>query len=142
KNTIETLGGSITIQSKIGEGSTFSIQLPLTLSIISVLLVELQTEKYAIPLSAIIETVMVHKDQILRAHTKKVVDLRDKVVPLAFLHDIFSLHITESATDYLAIVIVKRGDKITGVVVDSFIGQQEVVVKSLGQFLTNIPAIS
>jgi len=142
KNTIETLGGSITIQSKIGEGSTFSIQLPLTLSIISVLLVELQTEKYAIPLSAIIETVIVHKDQILHAHNKKVIDFRDKVVPLAFLNDIFSVPITESSTDYLSIVIVKRGDKITGLVVDSFIGQQEVVLKSLGQFLTNIPAIS
>jgi len=142
KNTIETLGGSITIQSKMGEGSTFSIQLPLTLSIISVLLVELQTEKYAIPLSSIIETVIVHKDQVLHAHNKKVIDFRNKVVPLAFLNDIFSVPFTKTSTDYLSIVIVKRGDKITGLVVDSFIGQQEVVLKSLGQFLTNIPAIS
>lgn len=142
KNTIETLGGNITIQSEIGQGSTFSIQLPLTLSIISVLLVELQAEKYAVPLSSIIETVIIHKDNILNAHNKKVIDFRGKVVPLAFLNEVFSVPKQNDAGDYVSIVIVKRGDKTTGLVVDSFIGQQEVVLKSLGNFLTNIPAIS
>lgn len=142
KNTIETLGGSITIQSEVEKGSTFSIQLPLTLSIITVLLVELQAEKYAIPLSSIIETAIVHKDQILHAQNKKIIDFRGKVVPLAFLNDVFSVPNQEKTGDFLSIVIVKKGDKATGLVVDSFIGQQEVVLKSLGNFLTDIPAIS
>lgn len=143
KNTIETLGGNISIDSKINEGSIFSIQLPLTLSIISVLLVELHDEKYAIPLSSILETAIIHKDKILNAHHKQVIDFRGKVVPLAFLNDIFA--VPNSGTednDYVSIVIVKQGDKMTGLVVDSFIGQQEVVLKSLGNYLTNTFAIS
>src|SRR5699024_8162969 len=117
KNTIETLGGNISIDSKINEGSVFSIQLPLTLSIISVLLVELHDEKYAIPLSSILETAIIHKDKILNAHHKQVIDFRGKVVPLAFLNDIFA--VPNSGTednDYVSIVIVKQGDKMTGLV--------------------------
>ena len=80
-----------------GEGSTFTIQLPLTLSIISVLLVELQKEKYAIPLSSIIETAILKKDEIYHAHHNKVIDFRGKVVPLTFLNDIFEVPKQEEA---------------------------------------------
>lgn len=143
KNTIESLGGSISIDAVEGEGSTFSIQLPLTLSIISVLLIELQDEKYAIPLSSIIETAIIHKDDILSAHNNKVIDFRGSVVPLVFLNDVFDVPVKEeSDSDYVSIVIVRRGNKLTGLVVDSFIGQQEVVLKSLGNYLVNIFAIS
>ncbi|WP_404452642.1 chemotaxis protein CheA [Virgibacillus necropolis] len=143
KNTIESLGGSITIDAKLNKGSTFSIQLPLTLSIMSVLLVELKDEKYAIPLSSIIETAIIHKDQIMQAHNKKVIDFRGRVVPLVFLNDIFSVpNAAVNDTDYVSIVVVKKGDKTAGLVVDSFIGQQEVVLKSLGNYLTNAFAIS
>ncbi|MUK89894.1 chemotaxis protein CheA [Ornithinibacillus sp. L9] len=143
KNTIESLGGSISIDSSLNEGSIFSIQLPLTLSIISVLLVELDNEKYAIPLSSIIETAIMHKDQILSAHNKHVIDFRGEVVPLAYLKDIFSvLDSSQNNSDYVSVVIVKKGDKMAGLVVDSFIGQQEVVLKSLGNYLTNAFAIS
>ncbi|HLS06499.1 MAG TPA: chemotaxis protein CheA [Bacillota bacterium] len=143
KTTIEMLGGSISIDSTPGKGSVFSIQLPLTLSIISVLLVELSEEKYAIPLSSILETAIVHKDDILNAHHKKVIHFRGKVVPLAFLNEIFAVPTGDAKdNDYYSIVIVKQGDKMTGLVVDSFIGQQEVVLKSLGNYLTNIFAIS
>lgn len=144
KNTIESLGGKIAIDSKEGQGTVFSIQLPLTLSIISVLLIELQKEKYAIPLSSIIETAIVHKDDVMHAHHTKVIDFRGKVVPLAFLNDIFNVKQTiETDKDsYLSIVIVKKGNKMVGLVVDSFIGQQEVVLKSLGNYLTNTFAIS
>ncbi|MEI2400943.1 chemotaxis protein CheA, partial [Paenibacillus phytohabitans] len=79
RNTIESLGGSITIRSEIRKGSVFSIQLPLTLSIISVMLVEVQDEKYAIPLSSIIETAIIKKSEILHAHNQKVIDFRGKV---------------------------------------------------------------
>lgn len=143
KTTIESLGGSISIDSNEGYGSTFSIQLPLTLSIISVLLVELQKEKYAIPLSSIIETAILKKSEIYNAHNNKVIDFRGNVVPLAFLNDIFEVPETEEIDDeYVSIVIVRKGNKLTGLVVDSFIGQQEVVLKSLGNYLTNVFAIS
>src|SRR5690625_485016 len=144
KTTIEMLGGSISIDSTPEEGSIFSIQLPLTLSIISVLLIELGEEKYAIPLSSILETAIVHEDEILNAHHKKVIHFRGKVVPLAFLNEIFNVPKESMAkeSEYHSIVIVKQGEKMTGLVVDSFIGQQEVVLKSLGNYLTNIFAIS
>lgn len=141
KNTIESLGGNISIQSEIDQGSTFSIQLPLTLSIISVLLIELHDEKYAIPLSSIIETAVIHKEQVLSAHHKKVMDFRGRIIPLVDLNDIFGLDKREDE-EYISVVIVRRGDKMTGLIVDSFIGQQEVVLKSLGNYLTNIFAIS
>lgn len=143
KNTIESLGGNITIESEQGSGSTFSIQLPLTLSIISVLLVELQKEKYAIPLSSIIETAILKKSEIYKAHDNKVIDFRGSIIPLVYLNEIFEVpQIEENDDDYVSIVIVRKGNKLTGLVVDSFIGQQEVVLKSLGNYLTNVFAIS
>ncbi|MBM6618424.1 chemotaxis protein CheA [Bacillus suaedaesalsae] len=142
KNTIESLGGSITIDSVEGKGTTFSIQLPLTLSIISVMLVELQKEKYAVPLSSIIETAIVKKEDILSAHSQKVIDFRGKVIPLISLKEIFDVPGEEPDNDYISVVIVRKGDKIAALVVDSFIGQQEVVLKSLGNYLSSIFAIS
>ncbi|OLN22770.1 chemotaxis protein CheA [Domibacillus antri] len=142
KTTIESLGGSITIDSVEGVGSTFLIQLPLTLSIISVMLVEIEKEKYAIPLSSIIETAIVKKEEVLNAHNQQVIDFRGKVVPLLFLEDIFSVPHQEDDDRFYSIVIVRKGEKMAGLVVDSFIGQQEVVLKSLGNYLTNVFAIS
>ncbi|WP_100403044.1 chemotaxis protein CheA [Bacillus sp. FJAT-42315] len=142
KTTIESLGGSISIDANEGKGSIFSIQLPLTLSIISVMLVEVEKEKYAIPLSSIIETAIVKKTDILKAHNQQVIDFRGKVVPLVFLEQIFEVPAVEEKDEYYSIVIVRKGDKMAGLVVDSFIGQQEVVLKSLGNYLTNVFAIS
>lgn len=143
KNTIESLGGNISIDAVAGRGSTFSIQLPLTLSIISVLLVELQKEKFAIPLSSIIETAILKKSEVFNAHNNKVIDFRGSVVPLAFLNEIFDVpQIDDDNDEYVSIVIVRKGNKLTGLVVDSFIGQQEVVLKSLGNYLTSVFAIS
>ncbi|WP_400247251.1 chemotaxis protein CheW [Niallia sp. JL1B1071] len=142
KNTIESLGGSITIESEEGKGSLFSIQLPLTLSIISVMLVEIQAEKYAIPLSSIIETAIVNKKDVMHAHNQTVIDFRGKVVPLLFLKDIFDVPSTKEESDYYSVVIVRKGEKLAGLVVDGFIGQQEVVLKSLGAYLSSAYAIS
>ncbi|WP_163150779.1 chemotaxis protein CheA [Anoxybacillus sp. MB8] len=142
KSTIESLGGSVSIDSEEGVGSIFSIQLPLTLSIISVMLVEIQNEKYAIPLSSIIETAIVKKEDILHAHNQKVIDFRGKVVPLLFLKDIFEVPVVKEEDDFLSVVMVRKGEKMAGLVVDSFIGQQEVVLKSLGNYLTSVFAIS
>lgn len=142
KNTIESLGGSISIDAVPGEGSTFSIQLPLTLSIISVLLVELEKEKYAIPLSSIIETAILRKDEIYSVHHNKVIDFRGQVIPLTFLDKIFDVPKKNEEGEFVSVVIVRKGNKLAGLVVDSFIGQQEVVLKSLGDYLTNVFAIS
>lgn len=142
KNTIESLGGSVSIDSKEGEGSVFSIQLPLTLSIIAVMLVEIQKEKFAIPLSSIIETAIVKKDEIMNAHNQRVIDFRGKVVPLLDLSEIFDVPVYEEVDEYISVVIVRKGDKMAGLVVDSFIGQQEIVLKSLGNYLTSVFAIS
>lgn len=142
KNTIESLGGTVSIHSKRGEGSVFSVKLPLTLSIISVMLVEVQNEKYAIPLSSIIETYIVKKEDILKSHNQLVIDFRGKIVPLLFLHDILSIPVETNEEDYLSLVIVRSGDRIAGLVVNSFIGQQEIVLKSLGNYLNSVYAIS
>lgn len=142
KNKIESLGGNVTVDSILGEGTTFSIQLPLTLSIISVMLVEVQSEKYAIPLSSIIETAIVKDEDILAAHNQKVIDFRGSVVPLINLTDFFDVPKTRQQDAYHSIVIVRKGARMAGLVVDSFIGQQEIVLKSLGNYLTNVFAIS
>jgi len=143
KNKIEALGGQITIESKKDKGSIFSIQLPLTLSIIATLLVKVQRETYAVPLSSIIETVILNKEQVMYAHGKKVMDFRGRVVPLVSLASVFDVPMMEEndEKDY-CIVIVKKGDKLTGLIVDSFIGQKEVVLKSLGNYLKDVFAIS
>lgn len=143
KTTIESLGGSISIDSTEGVGSIFSIQLPLTLTIISVMLVEIEQEIYAIPLSSIIETSIIKNTDILNAHNQKVIDFRGKVVPLIFLEEIFEVPRKQPIDDeFHSVVIVRKGEKLAGLVVDSFIGQQEIVLKSLGNYLTNIFAIS
>ncbi len=143
KTTIESLGGNISIESTQDVGSVFSIQLPLTLSIISVMLTEIENEIYAIPLSSIIETSIIRHSDILNAHNQKVIDFRGKVVPLIFLEEIFEVPRKELKDDeFHSVVIVRKGEKTAGLVVDSFIGQQEIVLKSLGNYLTNIFAIS
>ncbi|MBX0356425.1 chemotaxis protein CheA [Halobacillus sp. Nhm2S1] len=142
KSTIESLGGNISVDSIPDEGSVFSIQLPLTLSIISVMLVEVQKEKYAVPLSSIIETAIVKKEEIMHAHNKKVIDFRGKVVPLVFLKDVLSVPEELEEEDYYSVVIVRKGEKMAALVVNSFIGQQEVVLKSLGDYLSGAFAIS
>lgn len=142
KSTIESLSGSVSIESRFGHGSIFSIQLPLTLSIISVMLIEIQEEKYAIPLSSIIETAIIKKQDILNAHNQKVIDFRGKVVPLVFLKEIFEVPVVNEEDGLYSVVIVRKGEKMAGLVVDSFIGQQEIVLKSLGNYLNSAFAIS
>lgn len=142
KNKIESLGGNVTVTSKPGQGTTFSIQLPLTLSIISVMLVEVQKEIYAIPLSSIIETAIIKKEEIMSAHNQKVIDFRGSVVPLIDLTKFFAVPVTRDEDDYYSIVIVRKGEKMAALVVNSFIGQQEIVLKSLGNYLNSVFAIS
>ncbi|AMV10473.1 chemotaxis protein CheA [Geobacillus sp. G4] len=142
KSTIESLGGTVSVDSQPGKGSLFSIQLPLTLSIISVLLVQIAEETYAIPLSSIIETALVKKEEIFSAHNQPVIDFRGKIVPLVRLKDVFAVPGAADDGDAVAVVIVRKGEKLAALAVDSFIGQQEVVLKSLGNYLSSVFAIS
>ncbi|MGD9677136.1 MAG: chemotaxis protein CheW [Vulcanibacillus sp.] len=143
KNKIESLGGFISIESDLGKGTVFTIQLPLTLSIISSMLVSVQGEEYSIPLSSIVETAVYSKSFIKYAQGQEVIDFRGTIVPIIYLDKIFKIpKITEVDGDEIAVVLVKKRDQIAGLVVDSFIGQQEIVLKSLGSYLKNIFAIS
>lgn len=142
KNTIESLGGSITIESEIDNGSVFSIQLPLTLSIMSVMLVNVQKEIYAIPLSSIMETAVIKKSAVMSVHNKRVFDFRGKVIPLIDTKKIFEVPLVSKDSNSVSVVVIRKGEKMAGLIVDSFIGQKEVVLKPLGSYLSGIYAIS
>ncbi|BCJ85282.1 chemotaxis protein CheA [Effusibacillus dendaii] len=144
KNKIESLGGRVLINSVIGEGTKFIIQLPLTLSIIQAMLVQVNDEKYAIPLTSIIETANLKRSEIKSVHGQTVMDFRGRVVPLVSLEEVFSIpRLQEKTDDSENVVIVRKGEKLAALVVDSFIGQHEVVLKSLGKYLSSgIPGIS
>ncbi|SDM64935.1 two-component system, chemotaxis family, sensor kinase CheA [Fictibacillus solisalsi] len=136
KNKIESLGGSVSVDSKAGEGSTFTIQLPLNLSIIPSLLVEAGTETYAVPLPSIIETALVDPEDIIMVHKQPMMDFRGKVIPLVSLND--WLEVPQEAKleeTQRAVVIVKKENKWAGLTVDGLIGQQEIVLKPLGNYL-------
>ncbi|MFB5664153.1 chemotaxis protein CheW [Alteribacillus sp. HJP-4] len=142
RNTFESLGGVVSVDSELGKGSRFSIQLPLTLSIIDVMLVEIGLEKYAVPLTSIVETAIVNKNDVYSAHSQKVIDFRGKVVPLVFLSETFEVPREETDDEFYSLVIINKGDKVAGLVVDSLIGQHDIVLKSLGNYLSNVFAIS
>ena len=142
KSTIESLGGTVSVHSKENVGTQFIIQLPLTLSIISVMLVNVQEETYAIPLSSIIETAIIRESDIRYAHEQPVFDYRGNVVPLLYLDQIFDVPQVKEKDEYLSTIIIRKGDKLAGLIVDSFIGQEDIVLKSLGNYLTKVFAIS
>lgn len=142
KSTIESLGGTVSVNSQEHVGTQFIIQLPLTLSIISVMLVKVQEETYAIPLSSIIETAIIRQSDIRYAHEQPVFDYRGNVVPLLYLEKIFDVPKVNEQDEFLSTIIIRKGDKLAGLIVDSFIGQEDVVLKSLGNYLTNVFAIS
>ncbi|MFC2947693.1 chemotaxis protein CheW [Virgibacillus sediminis] len=142
RTTIESLGGHISTRSELGKGSKFTIQLPLTLSILATLLVKIQEETYAIPLSSIVETVLLKEQDTMYVKGEPVIDFRGKVIPLIHLDEIFNLKDRQEDKRRKSVVIVRKGDKVSGLVVDSFLGQKEVVLKSLGMYFKDTYAIS
>ena len=135
KNNIETLGGDIEVTTKLGEGSTFTIRLPLTLAIIQALMVELGDEKYAIPLNSIQTIEDVNISDIKYVQTKEVINLRGSVIPLIRLDQVLDCPPKEEEPENLTVVIVSKGDKQAGLVVDNLMGQQEIVIKPLGKYI-------
>ena len=135
KSKIEALGGDVEVKTKYGEGSTFSIRLPLTLAIIQALMVKLGDEKYAISLGSIETIEDVPVGDIKDVHAKEVINLRGSVIPLIRLRDILDVPGEAEETDTIIVVIVRKGDKLAGLVVDSLIGQMEIVIKSLGKYI-------
>lgn len=142
KTKIESLGGGIEINTVPDQGTTFLIRLPLTLAIIQALMVMVGEEKYAIPLSAIKETVIVASKDIKKVQKNEVTLLRGNVIPILRLGEMLDVESNGSPEEDLTVVIVKKGERDIGLVVDSLIGQQEIVIKSLGNFLKNIKFIA
>ncbi len=139
KTKIEQLGGTVEVETQIGKGSKFLIKLPLTLAIYQALLVNVGSEKYAIPLGSIYQIYEWQSEDVKTVQGQEVILLRNMVVPITRLAD--SLEVPDSNTKTqkkLKIVIVRKGEKLTGLIVDSVIGQQEIVIKSLGKMLTGI----
>ncbi|MBR6638406.1 MAG: chemotaxis protein CheA [Lachnospiraceae bacterium] len=141
KTKIEGLGGNIEVRTELGVGSTFIIRLPLTLAIIQSLMVVVGGEKYAIPLSAITTIEDIAKTDIKHVREKEVINLRGEVIPIIRLSEVLDIEST-STSDNLVVVIVKKGDKQAGLVVDELIGQLEIVIKSLGKYMNNCKQIS
>ncbi|WP_215141592.1 chemotaxis protein CheA [Exiguobacterium qingdaonense] len=140
KNKIESLGGVVSLETVTGHGTKFQVSLPLTLSIISAMLVQVGEESYAIPLTSILETTLLDEADILTAHRERVFDFRGQLVPLVYLKEMFGIE-TETKSQF-PVVVVRKGNKLVGVVVNDLIGQQEIVMKPLGTYLEGIPAIS
>lgn len=140
RNNIEKLNGIITIDSKINEGSTFFLKLPLTLAIIQALLVEVAGETFAIPLASVVETVRITNEEIHSFEGREVLKLRDRVLSLVRLDEAFALD--ELEQDEIYVVVVALAEKQLGFIVDKLIGQEEIVIKSLGEYLGGNPGIA
>lgn len=135
KTKIEALGGDIEAETTLGEGSTFTIRLPLTLAIIQALMVEVGVEKYAIPLSNIQTIEDIEFSEIKHVHGQEVINLRGTVLPIIYLKDVLDVEPLETEPLSLTVVIVSKGDKYAGLVIDNLIGQQEIVIKSIGKYI-------
>lgn len=142
KTKIEQLGGVVEVETEWGKGSKFIIRLPLTLAIIQALLVVIGGEKYAIPLSSTKEIIKITPDQIMMVQKQEVIMIRETVIPIVRLDKILEIPREEESRKHLTVVIVKKGERLSGFLVDSLIGQQEIVIKSLGKLLSGIKFIA
>jgi two-component system chemotaxis sensor kinase CheA len=138
KTKIEALGGRVKVETEAGSGSRFIISLPLTLAIIQALLVVVGNEKYAIPLVNVNRIIRIKKDEVKKVHSKEVVMVQDAAVPLVRLNEILGIEEAPRKGNNMIVVIVQKGEKLTGFLVDGLIGQQEIVIKSLGKYLAGI----
>ncbi len=142
KSKIEALSGEVEVKSKLGIGSTWTIRLPLTLAIIQALMVDVGGEKYAISLGSIQTIEDITPDEIKTVQNKEVINLRGIVIPIIRLNGVLDIESRKNPEDNMTVVIVKKGDRLAGLVVDELMGQQEIVIKSLGRYITKCKIIS
>lgn len=141
KSKITELGGHVEVQTELGKGSKFIVRLPLTLAIIQALMISIGNEKYAIPLSNIQNIEDVRKEDIKLVQNQEVIMVRNEIIPIVRLHSVLGLP-EEEDKDLMMGVIVKKGERQVGFIIDSLIGQQEIVIKSLGKYLSGIDIIA
>ncbi len=141
KRNVSRLSGMVDVETEIGRGTCFTITLPITLAIIKALIVEVSTETFAAPLSSVLESLMITRDKITTIEKREVVSLRGETLPLLWLDKVFGLPRPEGG-DFLYVVVVGAAERRLGLVVDRLVGQQEVVIKSIGGKLRSIPGIA
>ncbi|OQX72629.1 MAG: chemotaxis protein CheA [Campylobacteraceae bacterium 4484_4] len=142
KSNIEKLNGIIEVDSEMDKGTTLKLKIPLTLAIIQSLLVSVQEEYYAVPLASVLETVRITPDEIQSVEGRSVLRLRDEVLPLVHLADIFDVERVFKMGEHAYVVIIGLAESKLGVIVDSLVGQEEIVIKSLGEYLKGIEGIA
>ena len=142
RSKIESLSGEVEVKSKLGVGSTWTIRLPLTLAIIQALMVVVGGEKYAISLGNIQTIEDISPSDIKFVQSKEVITLRGNVIPLVRLNKVLGIESTKKEDENLIAVIVKKGDKQAGLIIDELMGQQEIVIKSLGKYINKSKEIS
>ena len=142
KSKIESLSGEVDVKSVYGEGSKWTIRLPLTLAIIQSLMVVIGGEKYAIPLGNIQTIESVVPEEIKTVQHKEVINLRGSVIPIIRLNEVLGCESTRKPDEDFIIVVVKKGDVQAGLVIDELTGQQEIVIKSLGKYINKSKVIS
>ncbi len=142
KSKIESLSGEVDVKSQLGVGSTWTIRLPLTLAIIQALMVVVGGEKYAISLGSIQTIETIDKSDIKLVQNEEVINLRGTVIPLIRLNEVIETESHPIDDNSLIVVIVKKGDKMAGLVIDELIGQQEIVIKPLGKYVKHVKFIT
>lgn len=142
KTNIEKLNGMIDIDSEVGQGTSMKLKIPLTLAIIQALLVGVQEEYYAIPLASVLETVRIQKDDIYTVESRSVMRLRDEVLSLVHIGDIFEVERVFDNSEHAYVVVLGLAESKIGLIVDTLIGQEEIVIKSLGEYLKGIEGIA
>ncbi|MCF6309010.1 MAG: response regulator [Sulfurimonas sp.] len=142
KTNIEKVNGIIDIDSEFGSGTSIKLKIPLTLAIIQALLVGVQEEHYAIPLASVLETVRISKDEIYTVEGRSVMRLREEVLSLVHIGDIFEVERILDSSEHAYVVVLGLGTSKLGLIVDTLVGQEEIVIKSLGEYLKGIKGIA
>lgn len=142
KTKIEALGGMVEVDTEAGRGSKFIIRLPLTLAIIQALLVQINTEKYALPLNTIREIIKIKPEDIKQVQKQEIILFRNTIVPIIRIGERLDVPPSDKESKLLTVVVVKKGEKLSGFLVDNLIGQHEIVIKSLGKLLSGIKTIA
>jgi two-component system chemotaxis sensor kinase CheA len=140
KEKITSLGGFVNVETESGVGSTFILTLPITLAIVKALIIQVANERFAVPLTSIIETFIINPEKIQTIEGREVIELRNEMLPLLRLGRIFMLE--ERQTEEYFGVLVGVGERRLGLLVDALLGQTEIIIKPLGEHLKDIPGLS